>query len=267
MLPPSGIDVRAIDDLARLDTPLHRLDARALALATAAYLLTVASFDRYAVAALTPLALFPVTLAAIGHLPAGTILRRSLSAAPFALGIAAFNPLFDKQPVALWEGFAVRGGWVSFCSILLRFALTVPAALVLLAGTGMPRLCAALERLRLPRVFVAQIWLLHRYAFLLSDQAERVHRAARLRAGGGLPTLNVFGSLLAQLLTRSLDRAERVHRAMRARGFDGRIRDPRPTRFRWPDALFLGGWVMFFMAARRWNLAAEIGRWLLQRAS
>lgn len=253
-----------MDDLGRLDTPLHRLDARVKILATAAFIAVVVSRDCYAVSALAPLALYPISLIAVGRLPARALARKALAVAPFAVLVGAFNPWFDRRPMAAIGPWTVSAGWISFLSILLRFSLTVTAALALVAVTGMYRLCAALTQLGMPRAFVTQLLLLYRYLFVVSEQAQRTHRAARLRAQGRAPRLRAFASMIAMLLLRALDRADRVYRAMRARGFDGQIRSPQSSRLRPRDVGFLAGSLAFFAAARIWNLAEIAGRLILR---
>ena len=78
--------------------------------------------------------------------------------------------------------FSVAGGWISFLSILLRFVLTVSAAIVLVAVTGIHSLCAALEKLGVPRALVTQLLVLYRYLFVLLDEAGRMDRARALRS-------------------------------------------------------------------------------------
>ncbi len=143
----------------------------------------------------------------------------------------------------------------------MRFVLTVSAALVLVACTGMYRLAAALERLGVPQVFVMQLLFLYRYLFVVADEGARMRRAVALRAGGRRAmSLRVYGSLVGRLLMRSMDRAQRVHRAMLARGFDGEVRLGARSRVRAADWAFLAGWAAWFAAARTWNLAALVGR-------
>ena len=67
---------------------------------------------------------------------------------------------------------------------MLRFLLTASAALVLTATTSFNGVCLALERLRVPDVFVTQLLLLYRYIFVLADEALRMARARSLRAVG-----------------------------------------------------------------------------------
>jgi cobalt/nickel transport system permease protein len=254
------IEIGRMDELGRMDTPVHRVDARAKALVTLAFIAVVISFPVHEVSALTPFLLFPVTLVALGRIPARHLLLKMLIAAPFALAVGIFNPLLDRQPFATIGPFIVTGGWVSFVSIMLRFLLTVGAALALIACTGMNRLCEGLERLGVPRVFVVQLLFLYRYLFVVADEGGKMFRSVELRSEKSRPLrLRTYGALIGNLLLRSMERAERVYRAMVARGFDGELRVLRHSSFRWTDMSFVCGWLAFFIVARIWNLADGIG--------
>ena len=260
-------DLRGLDTLAARDTALGRIDPRAKILATAAFIVAVVSFDRYSVAALLPLALYPVALAAWGEVPWRWLGKKLAIAAPFAVMVGLFNPLLDRAPVMAIDGIAVAGGWVSFVSILERFVLTVTAALAIAAGTGMSTLCAALGRLGAPRLFVSQLLFMYRYAFVLGGEASRMGTARMLRGGTGSPALAVYGSLAGHLLLRAFERAERIHRAMLARGFDGELRTLRTLAWTSGDTLFVAGWCAFFALARSVDLPQLLGRALTGGAS
>jgi cobalt/nickel transport system permease protein len=256
-------DLRSLDTLAARDTALARRDARAQLLVALAFVVTVVSFDRYRVAALLPLLLFPAALAAWGEVPARTVARALALAAPFVLLLGLFNPLLDRTPMLDLGGVPVSGGWVSFAALLLRGALTVSAATLLVAGTGMPRLCAALVRLGAPRVFTVQLLLLHRYLFVLADEALRLGHAWQLRAGHARrPGLRLYALLTGQLLLRAFDRSQRVHQAMLARGFDGELRVADPLRWQPADTAFIAGWCAFFVLVRAVDLPLALGRLL-----
>jgi len=254
------IQIGRMDDLARMDTPAHRLDARAKAIVTLAFVIVVMSFPRHEVSALVPFLLYPVILTSVGRIPARELFKKILVAAPFALVIGMFNPLMDRHPVVAMEPVVITGGWLSFASIMLRFVLTVWAALALVACTGMFRLAAGLEQLGIPRVFAVQLLFLYRYLFVVADEGSRVTRSVELRAGKkNALRLRVYGSLIGHLLLRSMARAERVYRAMVSRGFDGDIRVMRQSSFRVSDWCFVCGCLACFIAGRMWNLAAGIG--------
>lgn len=261
----SWMEIGRMDELGRLDTPVHRLDARAKAVVTVIFIGIAMSYPPYALSALTPLLLYPVALLALGRIPPGPILRKVLVASPFALLVGLFNPWLDRVPVAAIGPLTVTGGWLSFGSIVMRFVLTVSAALALVACTGMQRLGAGLGQLGVPRVFVVQLLFLYRYLFVIAAEGMNMWRAVELRSAGPRTLgLRVYGSLLGNLLLRAMDRADRIHRAMVARGFDGEVRVLRPGAMRAEDWLFMAGWVLFFAAARTWNLADVLGRLLLE---
>jgi cobalt/nickel transport system permease protein len=262
------IEIGRMDELARLDTSVHRLDARAKIITTIAFIVAVMSFPRYDVSALMPFFLYPFALLALGSIPPGYIFRKILVAAPFALVIGMFNPFFDRAPAVVIGSFVISGGWLSFASIIVRFLLTVGAALALIACTGIHRLGAGLEQMCVPRVFVVQLLFLYRYLFVVTNESGRMMRSLKLRSAGPRSLrLRVYGSLVGHLLLRSMDRADRVYRAMVARGFNGEIRVMRQTSFRWTDWAFTVGWTAFFAIARMLNLADGIGRLFTKSAS
>jgi cobalt/nickel transport system permease protein len=143
---------------------------------------------------------------------------------------------------------------------MLRCVLTVSAALILIASTGLNAVCLALDKLGAPRSFVMQLLFLYRYIFVLTDEALRLVRARSLRSfqGRGLG-LKVFGNLIGQLLLRTLARARRIHLAMLSRGFEGTMHLLRPLRLRFQDAAFLLGWSALFVLMRWYNIPHLLG--------
>lgn len=253
-------DIGRLDVLSNQTSPVHRLDPRVKLLTTAAFVVTVVSFGKYEVGALIPLILFPVALISAGNLPAGYLLKKMLLVAPFAFVVAVFNPLFDRAVLVHLGPLAVSGGWVSFVSIMLRFGLTVSAALILIASTGFVGVCMALEKVGAPRIFAVQLLFLYRYIFVLIEEAARMTRARGLRSFNGRGKgMKVFGYMIGQLLLRTLDRAQRVHRAMVCRGFDGEIRLLRPLKIGGAEVRFFLFWCGFFLLVRFYNLPQLLG--------
>jgi cobalt/nickel transport system permease protein len=243
-------DIRRLDELGYQDSPVHRLDPRAKVLTTLAFVVAVVSFHKYTVSALLPFLLFPVGLGALGRLPPGYLLKKILLVAPFALMVGAANPFFDQEPLVRVGPLTLSGGWVSYGSILLRFVLTIGAALVLIATTSFSGVCLALVRLGVPKVLAIQLLFLYRYLFVLTEEATRLVRARALRSfhGKGMG-FRVFAGVLGNLLLRTMDRAQRIHLAMLCRGFDGEIRLANPLRLRAADVAYtaacLGGFTLF----------------------
>jgi cobalt/nickel transport system permease protein len=177
--------------------------------------------------------------------------------------VGIFNPVFDRAQLLEIGGVGISGGWVSFASILLRFSLTVSAALALIGVTGFATVCMALGRMGLPRAFSIQLLFLYRYLFVLTEEGLRMSRARSLRSfkGRGLG-FAVYGSMLGQLLLRTMDRAQRIHRAMLCRGFDGELRLSRNLAFTARDLAFVAGWLAYFALVRSVNLPQLLGRFV-----
>lgn len=256
----NSFDLGYLDTLAGGNSWLHRLDPRAKLAVTLMFIITVVSFDKYALAALTPFFIYPALLISLGGLPCGYLAKKVLIVAPFAVLVGIFNPLIDRTILFYIGPVGISGGWISFISILMRFALTVSAALILISLTGFGAVCDALMNLGVPRPFVIQLAFFYRYVFVLTDEAERMARARWFRAPDAQTMgFGVFVPLAGHLLLRTLDRAERVYQAMRCRGFDGRIRMIRPARFGYREIVFILGWALLFIFLRYSNLPLKLG--------
>jgi len=254
------LDFRRLDQLAAGHTALHRLDARAKVLTTLAFVLAVVSFGRYALAALLPFFLYPVAVLSLGDLPAGYFARKVALILPFALAVGMLNPLFDREVMVRLGPIGVTGGWISCASIVVRAALTVSAALVLVGVTGFPEICRAMERLGAPQAFTVQLLFLYRYIFVLTEEGGRSSRARELRSFGGKGQgIRSYGSLVGHLLLRTWMRAERIHMAMRARGFTGEFHTTAPSRFGIRELLFLLCWSTLFIVLRLRNVPQLLG--------
>ena len=260
----SFLDISYLDSLSCQQSTIHRLDPRAKVIATAFFIVSVVSFDKYEITGLIPFFLYPIVLIAMGDLPLVYLLKKILIAAPFAVFIGMFNPLIDRAILINLGPVGISGGWVSFASIMLRFVLTVGAVLALIASTGFASICMSLEKMGAPNSFAVQLLFLYRYIFVLVDEASRLVRARALRSfeGRGMG-FNVFTSMIGQLLLRAMDRAQRIHLAMRCRGFDGEIRIFRQLTFNRLDAAFLLGWSTLFVLMR----LVDIPQWMGDRVT
>jgi cobalt/nickel transport system permease protein len=256
-------EIARMDELGRMDSPVHRLDARAQLLTTLLFILVVMSYSRYEVAALIPLLLYPVILVVMSNLSGKSILRKMAVAAPFALFVGIFNPWLDHHIEGMIGAYPLTGGWLSFASIMLRFSLTVSAAIILFACTGVHRLCAAGARMGMPQVFGVQVLFLYRYFFVIGDEGGRMARGVEMRSADSRSLgLRLYGILVGQLLLRAMDRAQRIYRAMAARGFEGEICVLQQARWGWRETGFVLGWLAFFLSARAWNIPVLLGHWI-----
>ncbi|RPJ13115.1 MAG: cobalt ECF transporter T component CbiQ [Desulfobacteraceae bacterium] len=259
------LDLGYMDTLAGMDTPVHRLDPRAKLLTTLIFIITVISFGKYEMSALIPFFLYPAVMISLGNLPFYYLLRKLLIVAPFALMIGIFNPLIDREILMHIGPLYMSGGWISFCSIMLKFTLTVGSVLILIASTGFNAVCMALEKMGVPRIFAVQLLFLYRYIFVLIDEASRMANARSLRSFDGKGKgVKVFGYLLGHLLLRTVDRAQRIHLAMLCRGFDGEIKLNRRLEAGIREVTFTIAWSAFFIAMRFYNIPLIAGSFITE---
>lgn len=134
--------------------------------------------------------------------------KRLLWLEPFALSVAL---------LALWQP---HGGLI-FASMVCKSTLCLGCMILLSSTTPFPQLMDALRKLGVPGLLVTTLALMHRYLFVLQEEAQRMRRARQSRTfvGGRLHWWRALSSVIAQLFVRSSERAERIYAAMCARGW------------------------------------------------
>lgn len=259
--------IGSLNLLSLQDTPIHRIDPRSKIFVTILFIFITVSFSKYELSGMLPLIIYPVVIISLGRIPLRSVILKVLAVSPFAIAIGIANPFIDRQIIMNIGGFGISGGTVSFISILMKFALTVGTALTLVATTGFETMCAGLIRFKIPKVFAVQLLFMYRYIFVLFDETLRMIRAHSLRSFRTYPDIKILGSLIGQLLLRSLNRAERIHNAMISRGFDGDIRIMKEMKMQWPDYSYIIIWCMFFFLCRLYNLPQALGSLIIGIAS
>jgi cobalt/nickel transport system permease protein len=252
-----------IDRFAMGDSPIHRLDARAKLVAVLGYTAVLISFDRYAVAALAPMAVLPLALLWFARVPVWFALRRVAILSPFILMLVLMSPIYDRVPHVVTFGpwrYSLSGGWLTAADIAVKFTFGVLALTAMMCTTRFALLLEAMRRLSMPQVIVMQLGFLYRYLFVLIDEAMRVRRARDFRGAALAPAgrrLAAVGGIVGTLFVRTLDRSQRVHLAMAARGYRGEPHSLSQLHFTGNDAALLA-MVAVYLAVCRWGYP----RWL-----
>lgn len=164
------------------------------------------------------------------------VAKRTLISIPFML--AAFPLIFSGQ--APYEVFPIFGiemvisiqGLQKFLSIVIKSILSIQVAILLVLTTNPPEIFFALERLKIPSLFVSIINLAFCYLFLIREEVLRLIRARASRSssdltkkssGGSLSwRAKVTGGMAGSILIRSIERSDRVYAAMLSRGYNGK---------------------------------------------
>jgi len=217
-----------LDQYARVASPITSVPPVVRLLATIGLALGVSTLPLGAWIQIGMLATVVALLAVVARVPAGVMLVRVAGPLGFVvLASVALLFLVPGEPVfRLGPLRASDAGLLRFGSAMGRSAVALGAAVVLVSTTSFPDLVHALRQLRLPRAVTTSLGLAYRLLYLLSDEIERIERAARsrnARAVSGSRRRLLVG-IAATALTRSLARGDRTYRAMLARGYRGEIR-------------------------------------------
>ncbi len=255
------LDLRQLDTLARQNSPVHRLDARAKTVVTLIFIICVVSYPKYDIAVILPFSIFPICLTTTAGLPAAYLARKVLAVLPFVVLVGLCNPLIDRETLLQFGQIPVSGGWVSMFSIVIRGTLTIAAAFILVGTTGMTAMTAALGRMGVPRIFCQQLLFMHRYLFVLGEEAGRAARARELRSFGSRDrSIASAAALIGHLLLRTWQRAERIYTAMLSRGYAGAMPESGDhARLAAVDLAFMAGWILIFAVLRMTHLPGLIG--------
>jgi cobalt/nickel transport system permease protein len=216
-----------VERWSRLDSILHRLDARAKLVGLLFFLVAVSTTPPGAQTSFLAFAALLSIAAILSRLPFAALLRRALLVLPFTATFAL---------ITWWSGDPVRA-----LALGERTLLSGMAALLLIGTTALPQLAAALENMGAPRTLLLVVQFLYRYLFVISEQAQHMRLAARSRQGlaAGRRQFRSAGGALSVLFARSSERADGIYKAMLARGFDGRFPTAAPAPFASRDVLFL----------------------------
>ena len=248
-----------LDELAQGDSPIHRVHPLMIFLCTLIYIGFVTSFGRYEIVRLIPFVLYPAILFSASLIPVLPILKRALVVLPFVLGIGIVNLIVDRTMVN-FGGVLISGGLLSLMSLFIRYGLTVTAALLMIATTGIVKLSYAMRMIKIPKLLVLQVSLTYRYISVLFEEVALTTLAYRLRSNGqkGIK-VREWGSLTGQILLRTFDRAQAVYRAMRLRGFDGDYHAGGNVKLKYKDAVYFLVWVLIFASARIFDITQLLG--------
>ena len=249
-----------MDALAAQDSPVHRVHPLAKLLATVLYIALVVSYPKYALSAMAGMLLFPVLLFQLSGIPVGTCFRKLRVVLPLVLAVGLFNPIFDRATLVTLGPVAVSGGVISMLTLMLKGTLCLMASFLLIATTGIDRLCAALRTLRVPALLVTLLLLTYRYVGVMAREVAVMTEAYQLRAPGQRGVHHsAWGSFLGQLLLRSMDRAEELYSSMQLRGFHGGFHYADPKPFGMKDGLWLAACAAALLALRFVDIARLLG--------
>lgn len=194
-------------------------------LVTVVFLVLMTSYGKYNLSGLLSMCLFLLIVYQLGEISLkGMFLRmKEIFFVLFLLGAA--NLFFDRTVITHWGTVAVTGGMFSCITLYIKGIFAILASYALMATTGIENICYALQVFHLPRIIIICIMLTYRYLIQFIKEVDRVSLSYSMRAPGqrGIH-IKAWGSVVGNLLLRSMDRSEIVYESMQLRGFQGQMR-------------------------------------------
>ncbi len=233
-------ELYTLEQLSGGHTLIHRIHPTMKLLTTLVFIITVASFDRYAFGRMTPYIFYPLLLMVISETPYALLMRRFLLALPFCLFAGLSNIIFDRAAAFMINGMTISYGIISFSAIIFKTYLCVMGVLLLVSVTSLAEITKTMRRLRIPYLFVITFEMVYRYIGILSEEAHSMYIAYSLRNtdNRGIK-IHDMGSFAGQLLLRSIDRADRIYYAMKCRGYTLRALPENGREIRLRDWIYL----------------------------
>ena len=227
-------EITKIDELARKNQWINNIHPLVKLAVTIFYIILTVSKSKYDISGLLKMAVYPVIIFILGEINFKESLKRLKIVLPLVCLIGILNPFFEKQilfqfhgiqlskSIVLFKNLSITSGMISMITLILKGILSVFASYLLIATTTIEKICYALRLIKIPSVIVTQIMLTYRYVTLFLSEVHLTTQAYSLRAPKqkGIHIKN-WGSLLGQLLLRSMDRAYDVYSSMTLRGFCG----------------------------------------------
>lgn len=215
---------------------------------TICFITTVVSFSKYDLSRLLRMGVYPIATFVLGEVSFKTSLKRLRVILPIVCLVGIVNLFFERKPIAEIAGITVTTGMVSMLTLTLKGVYSVFASYLLIVTTPIEKICHALRRLHIPTVIVTQILLTYRYIGLLLDEAHHMMQAYSLRAPNQKGVhFKVWGSLVGQLLLKSIDRADEVYESMLLRGYQGEFYYTANMHCQIKDYLYLAAWCAVFL--------------------
>ena len=256
----ASVELRAMDELAAQDSPMHRLSPLSKLFVTVLYIVVTVSFHKYDISGVFVMVLFPLVGYQVSMIPVHTCFHKLRVVMPLVCAVGLFNPFFDKQIVLYIGTVGVSGGVISMLTLMMKGVFCLMASFLLAATTSIEDICRALRQLHVPKLLTNLLLLTFRSVGLLLSEVAVMQQAYSLRAPGqkGIH-ISARGSFLGQLLLRSMDRAQALYESMELRGFCGEFPSAahgRGSAASWPYALVCPA---LMLLARYFDLSALLG--------
>lgn len=251
--------LQSIDNMAKEDRWVNRIHPSIKLFLTILYIALTVSFSKYNLTGLLGMMIYPLILFQVSELSFREALYRLRIVLQIVCIVGIANPFFDRAIVTQIGSLGISGGVLSMMTLMLKAVISVLASYLLIVTTPIEKICYALQQAHTPQILVTEVLLIYRYITVLLSEVRRVTQAYHLRAPGqkGI-AFQAWGSLVGQILLRSMDRADRLYQSMCLRGFNG-VFHMEKSRVRGGDLCYLLIWTAVLLLLRLFPVLEWIG--------
>lgn len=246
-------EINEIENQAGKDQWMNQIHPLVKLFLTILYITLVVSFNQYQITGLLGMVVYPLVMFLTGDILFVQCIKRIKYILPIVCIIGILNPFFDQKAILFFGEFSVSGGMISMITLMIKGILTVLAVYLLIITTTIEKIGQAMRMVHVPRTLVTVVLLTYRYINVLLKEAERMMQAYSLRAPNqkGIH-FRVWGSLIGQLLLRSMDRATDIYDSMNLRGYGmiGIYENETGIRMKLTDLAWLCIWTLVLIGIR-----------------
>ena len=125
------------------------------------------------------------TLILFSRVPLIFVLRRSAVVIPFVIVISIFISFLEKAGSEGYSLGILNSRWLIFWNIAGKSFLCILTMILLVSTTKLPNLLKALEKMKVPLIFIMILSFMYRYIFVATDELMRMQQAKKARSVGG----------------------------------------------------------------------------------
>ena len=212
--------VHHIDYQANHNGYLNRIHPLVKLLVTIIYIILLTSIDKYNLVTTLAMSIYLILVSITGDLSIKNALKsvKMVLLLFFILGIA--NPILDRTIITYIGIIPVTTGMISMFTLLLKGIFAILASYFLILTTSIEDICYALKMIHIPNILITIVMLIYRYIIVFLKEVQRIWIAYQMRAPKQKGVkYKAWGSLIGNLMLKSIDRAQVVYESMELRGF------------------------------------------------
>jgi len=215
-----------IDEMAHLDSIIHRMDIRAKIISIFAAAMFISSCSTIPAALISTA--FSLILTLFSGIPLQFYLRKIYYPLLFLVPLFIFLPFSSGGEVliSIWIFNIYKEGILLSLLISIKLISIIILINIMISTATFRDTAAALRTLKIHDKMLNIILFTYRYFFVFFEALRKMKIALTLRGSGKRSTVKSLGTsanLAGSIIVRSYEQTERIYEAMLLRGYSGRI--------------------------------------------